>query len=162
MLNYELMCKYVSRGECFVYQMSKESLLTLLGHKKYNFLFSPAAAVRSRDRNETGEQIQLETRRGSKWKYYPLPVKLLTLLIFLYYVGFSIAFLGFLSGNLSFNLFLILIILKLLPEFLLLLIFLIRVKNLKLLQVFPLAEVIYIPYFLYFGLKGTFGKYRWK
>jgi cellulose synthase/poly-beta-1,6-N-acetylglucosamine synthase-like glycosyltransferase len=26
---------------------------------------------------------------------------------------------------------------------------------------FLLAEILYIPYFLYFGIRGTFGKYRW-
>ena len=130
--------------------------------RKYSFLFSPAAAVKSWDRNEVGEQFQLETRRGSKWKYYPLSIKLLTLIVFVYYLSFSIAFLAFISGILNFYHFLILILMKVMPEFILLLLFLKRVKMLKLLQVFPLAEIFYIPYFIYFGLKGTFGKYRWK
>lgn len=29
-------------------------------------------------------------------------------------------------------------------------------------KAFLLAELLYIPYYLYFGIKGTFGAYRWK
>lgn len=139
-------------------------LLQKMAHKirKYNFLFHPAATVWSKDRSNIKDQIHLETRRGSKWKYYPLPVKLLTLFVFIYYLIFCLSFLATLLGLFSLKLFLILCLGKIIPEFLLVGIFLLRVKMLSLLQVFPLAEIAYIPYFLYFGLKGTLGKYRWK
>jgi hypothetical protein len=34
-------------------------------------------------------------------------------------------------------------------------------KEKKLLAVFPLAELAYIPYFLFFAIAGTLTKYRW-
>jgi len=130
--------------------------------RKLNFLFSRDSIVWSRDREEYEYQIDLETRRASKWKYYPVSVKFLTAFIFIYYLFFLAGIVFFVMGNFSLSLFLTIMLIKLLVEFLFLAVFLYRIKMLKLLLVFPLAEMIYIPYFIYFGIKGSLGKYNWK
>lgn len=130
--------------------------------RQMRFLFSQRSFITTSGARTTNDQINLETRRASKWKYYPVSIKLLTLFVFAYYVVFLIAFTAVLSQSISWTSFSILLILKLLPEFLLLLTFLLKIKKLNLMSIFPIAELIYIPYFIFFGLKGTFGRYRWK
>lgn len=130
--------------------------------RRMNFMFHPDSIV-STGRDSTADlQIQQETRRGSKWRYYTTPIKIITLFIFIYYLTFIGCLIGFLFAKLSLSFFIIILILKILPEFLLLTLFLARIKRLKLMLVFPIAELIYIPYFVFFGLKGTFGGYKWK
>jgi len=38
----------------------------------------------------------------------------------------------------------------------------VRLHEKPLLAVYPLAAFLYLPYFLVFALRGTFGTYRWK
>jgi glycosyltransferase involved in cell wall biosynthesis len=130
--------------------------------RKYNFLFGKDSYVWSKDRNDLKDQMDLETRRGSKWKHYPFSIKLLSLFVFLYYLTFISGIFLTVAGIISLKQILILLIIKILAEFLLLSTFLTRVGMLKLLLVFPIAEVFYIPYFVYFGIRGTLGKYKWK
>ena len=130
--------------------------------RRMKFMFHPDSVINTGRDSTTSSQINQETRRGSKWCYYPASIKIMTLFIFVYYLIFIGCFFGFLFTNLSTTLFIIILFLKLIPEFLLITLFLARVKRLSLMWVFPIAELIYIPYFIFFGLKGTFGKYKWK
>jgi glycosyltransferase involved in cell wall biosynthesis len=133
-----------------------------LKSRKMKFMFSEKSFVPSYDKDDLKSQISLETRRGSKWKYYTLSIKILSFLVMLYYLMLTfILFYNFIESNklgLLFTSFLI----KCIGEFILLFAFLSRIKKLKLFYVFPIAEVLYIPYFIFFGIKGTFGKYKWK
>ena len=130
--------------------------------RRMKFMFHPDSVINTGRDSTTNSQIHQETRRGSKWRYYPASIKIMTLFIFIYYLIFIGSFFGFLFANLSTTLFIIILFLKLIPEFLLITLFLARIKRLSLMWVFPIAELIYIPYFIFFGLKGTFGKYKWK
>lgn len=130
--------------------------------RRMKFMFHPDSVINTGRDSTTSSQIHQEIRRGSKWRYYPVSIKIMTLFIFIYYLIFIGCFLGFLFADISTTLFIIILFLKIIPEFLLLTLFLARIKRLKLMWVFPIAELIYIPYFVLFGLKGTFGKYRWK
>lgn len=130
--------------------------------RKVRFMFSPNSHVISSGNDKTNDKIQQETRRGSKWRYYTSEIKLLTLFVFLYYLFFALFIIYFIFGSISTSLFITLLAIKILPEFLILLSFLIKIKKTKLLSLFPIIELIYIPYFIIFGLKGTFGKYKWK
>jgi hypothetical protein len=126
--------------------------------RRRNFIFSPAAAVPSFDKESRAEMISLETRRASKWQYYPLHIKLLTLMIFIYYICLAAAF----FTNISWIALSLMICLKISAEFVLLFVFLKRINRTGLLSLFPIAEILYIPYYIFFGIKGTFGKYKWK
>jgi poly-beta-1,6-N-acetyl-D-glucosamine synthase len=129
--------------------------------RQMNFMFTEDSFVPSVDKKNFQEQIYLETRRASKWKYYPFSIKLITLLTFCYYILLGISTLdamrkkrwhkvGFAHGA------------KITSEFILLYSILHRLKQNKILLAFPLAELFYLPYFLFFAIKGTFGKYKWK
>jgi len=130
--------------------------------RKLNFMFSQNSIVKSYDKQTAKEQFDLENRRASKWRYYPVVIKLMSMLVFFYFLSLTGTFLFSILGLINWVDFLILIGFKILIEFCLLLIFNLKVKKLHLLSVFPLAEIIYIPYFVFFALKGTFGKYSWK
>jgi len=130
--------------------------------RKMRFMFAPEAIVPAHDNTSRQAQINLESRRASKFRHYPADVKLLALVVFLFFIGFTVSFILFICGKLTFNLFLLLLCLKIVPEFLLISTFLLKIKNFKLIVWFPLAEILYIPYFLFFAIKGTWGKYRWK
>ena len=128
--------------------------------RKRNFMFS--AAVPSFDKVSGKAMMDLETRRASKWRLYQLSIKLLTLLIFIYYISLTVAFAAVLFSLLDWYDLLLIIFAKFLAELILIALFLAKIKQLKLLLYFPLAELLYVPYYLYFGIKGTFGKYKWK
>lgn len=130
--------------------------------RRMKFMFHPDSAINANREESANSQMQQEIRRGSKWRYYPSSIKIMTLFIFIYYLIFIGCFWGFLFAKISTTLFIIILSLKLIPEFLLITLFLARVKRLSLMWVFPIAELIYIPYFVFFGLKGTFGRYKWK
>ncbi len=148
---------YLSSGDddLMLQKMSKYT-------KKMNFMFSRDSIVESFDKRNLQEHADLESRRASKWKYYPLSIKLMTLFIFTYYIIFLLSFIGFIFNYISTVNFLYILLIKIISEFLLLLIFLIKIQRKRFLLAFPLAELIYIPYFIFFGLKGTFGTFKWK
>jgi cellulose synthase/poly-beta-1,6-N-acetylglucosamine synthase-like glycosyltransferase len=130
--------------------------------RKMRLMYSERSFINSLGTDNAKSQVHQETRRASKWKFYPASIKLLTLFVFLSYLSFSAALVSTLLGTLSWLSFLLILVLKITPEFLLVFTFLVKIKKTELLAVFPLAELIYIPYFVFFGLKGTFGKYKWK
>lgn len=129
---------------------------------KRNFIFDPLASVVSIDKPNIKEQVHLETRRASKWKLYPLPIKLLTLFILVYYLIICCTLILAIFGRISWLSFIYINLFKVISEFILLFIFLIKTSQLRQLLVFPIAELLYIPYYIYFGLRGTFGTYSWK
>ncbi len=130
--------------------------------RKMNFMFTSDSEVVSHDKEKMHEHADLESRRASKWKYYPFNIKLMTLFIFLFYSVFISSLICAIIGTIKLSSFFNLFFVKTIPEFLLLFFFLIRIKKIKLLSLFPLAELIYLPYFIFFALKGTFGKFKWK
>jgi cellulose synthase/poly-beta-1,6-N-acetylglucosamine synthase-like glycosyltransferase len=130
--------------------------------RNMNFIFSPQAMVKTSNSNNVQSHLQRESRRASKWRYYTKPIQIITLLVFLYYLLLIIApSLAFLS-LFSWYLFLFFLALKIIFEFILIAIFLFKIRRLQQIIYFPCAELLYIPYFIYFGLRGTFGKYSWK
>jgi len=139
-------------------------MLQLMGRKirKFNFMFTPESFIPSFDKEDIKTQMQLETRRGSKFKHYPASIRLIILDIALFYTGTIIAIIAAILGLFPLATLGFILLAKILPEFLLLLTFLHKTGRKELLKSFPLAELIYVPYFLYFGIKGTFGKYKWK
>ncbi len=130
--------------------------------RKMSFMLTPSSFVPSCDKKDTAGKINQETRRASKWRYYPTAIKIVTALIFLFYVILVVAIIGFLIGSISFYLILTALLVKVAAELILLTTFAVKIKRTKHLLHLPLMEVLYIPYFLFFAVKGTLGKYRWK
>lgn len=130
--------------------------------RKMNFMFSSGSVVPSHDNQSAVAQVNLETRRASKWRLYPLFIKIGTALIFLYYLSFLLALLITIVGRLSLSSFIVLLSLKVLAELTILIPFLLKIGKGNYLTIYPLAFILHLPYFLFFALKGTFGRYRWK
>ncbi len=130
--------------------------------RKFNFMFSKEAEIPSFDKEDLQSQMQLESRRGSKWKYYSPSIKLIILVILSFYISIIFTLVATILGKLALPILGVIIFAKILPELLLIFTFLYKVGNKKLIMFLPIAELVYIPYFIFFGLKGTFGKYRWK
>ncbi len=130
--------------------------------REMNFIFNNSAMVHTKNINNLQEHLQRESRRASKWKHYTLSIKIMTLLVFLYYLIFLVAFGLMLCGLFDVVFFMIFLAIKIMFESLLITLFLHKIRKRKLLLFLPIAELIYLPYFIYFGLRGTFGKYKWK
>ena len=129
--------------------------------RKMNFMFTEDSIVPTKDKSDFRSQVNLETRRASKWKYYPFHVKAMTLLVFLFYLSYILLF-GRSLLKKKWTDFSIISLFKVTSEFCLLYSFLKKCNKKHLLILFPIAELFYIPYFLFFALKGSFGKYTWK
>ena len=128
----------------------------------YHFSFNPNAFVPTHEEKKLSDQLNQETRRTSKFKYYPFYVQLLILSITIFYLLLVYSMvMAIVTMSISIDLILS-IVLKIALEFTLLSIFLIKVKHYSFMKGFLLAELLYIPYFILFGIKGTLGKYKWK
>lgn len=132
--------------------------------KRYKIVFAKdkKSFVNSVERKNVKEQINQEKRRASKWIYYPLNIKIYSALIFVFYLFLLISFVMAIFSSFSWNLFLGVFIIKVIFDFLIVIKGTILFRENRLLWIFPLAEIFYIPYFLIFGLLGTFTRYRWR
>jgi hypothetical protein len=137
-------------------------MLQKMSPRRMRFLFSAAACVPALDTSGLLAQAQVEARRGSKWRYYPPVVKLA------HSGGAAVlrgAGGGVLHGRgraLPWAWFLLPLLAKTVSELLLLGGFLLKVRRIRLITWYPVAASLYIPYFIYFGLRGTLGRYRWR
>jgi len=128
----------------------------------YHFSLNPLAVVKSYDKKTAKEQFHAETRRASKYLYYPFYIKLLVLFVLIFYsllvyrIGEGIYRLHF-DDDLMY-----VISGKIILEFTLVWIFLHRFQIFLCHWLFLLAEILYIPYFFFFGILGSIGKYKWK
>ena len=129
---------------------------------KLGFVTHPDSYVPSIEKKSGSQTFQQEKRRGSKWRYYPALIKSVSLLAFIYLFLILITFILALAGVLTWKFFLIIFLSKSMFDFLILLRGATIFREYISLLVFPLVEVLYAPYFVMFGLLGTFGKYKWK
>jgi glycosyltransferase involved in cell wall biosynthesis len=131
--------------------------------KKYKLTFSLGddSFVPSLERKGLGDQYNQEKRRASKWKFYPSSIKIFSGLIFLFYLGLFVSFILAICSLFPWNTFLAIFLAKVLVDFIVVWRGAVMFKEKKLLAVFPLAELAYIPYFLFFAIAGTLTKYRW-
>lgn len=132
------------------------------GEYKLAFNYDPDSYVPSYEQMSSRSQIEQEKRRGSKWKYYPFKIKLMSALVFCFYAFLLFTFFLALAGSFSWNVFLTVFLLKWFVEFFFLLRGALEFRSLNLMIYFPIAEIFHIPYFIIFGLLGTFADYSWK
>lgn len=130
--------------------------------RKMSFMFSEESSVPSYDNDTVAKQINMETRRASKWKLYPVGIKLITAEVFLFYLLLTVAILLMFFGVIAPVQLIIILLIKAITELLLLTPFLIKMKKTAYLTVYPVVFLLHIPYLLFFAIKGTFGSYKWK
>ena len=141
--------------DLFLQKISKSS------RYKITFATDSDSFVPALYRKNAVEQYNYEKRRASKWRYYPAKIKVFSALIFVFYLLLLISFVMAIFSSFSWNSFLGVFIVKVIFDFLIVLKGAILFSENRLLWIFPLAEIIYIPYFLIFGLLGTFTRYKW-
>ncbi len=129
---------------------------------KIGFATHPDSYVPSIEEKSHSQTFQQEKRRGSKWQYYPVLIKSVSLLAFIFLLLLLITFVLALAGVVTWRSFLIVFLVKSLLDFLILLRGATIFREYISLLVFPFVEVLYAPYFIIFGLLGTLSKYKWK
>ncbi|MCD4828484.1 MAG: glycosyltransferase [Candidatus Cloacimonetes bacterium] len=130
--------------------------------RRMRFVFAPAAAVPALDSAHMRQQSQAEVRRASKWRHYPIGVKLMSLALLLFFLALAASTLLSIFGSFPWWITAAAWAAKTVTEITLLGGFLLRVKRVRLLLWYVPAALLYIPYFVYFGLRGTLGRYRWR
>ena len=112
---------------------------------------------------KTGTQtFQQEKRRGSKWRYYPTLIKIISLIAFMYLLLLVVCFLLACTGAIPWKVFLISFSTKSVFDLLIILRGAVMFHDFLPLITFLFVEILYAPYFILFGLLGTFSKYKWK
>ncbi len=129
---------------------------------KLNYMTTQDSLVVAKYNLTLNSHLSLETRRASKFRYYPLYLKSIAFIIFLIFIYFYIAFLLSLLSIFSWLFFLTLFLIKTAGEVILLLPFLSRIRRVSLISVYPILLIYYPIHFLIFAFKGTFGSYQWK
>ena len=126
------------------------------------YSFSRETHVRTKAPVTLAHFIQQEKRRTSKGFCYPLWLTLLLAGTYGFYlILFAALSFSFLYWN-RLHIAWIVFGAKALGECILLLTICSRLHRKDLLALFPIAEIVHVPYFILFGLWGTFGRYKWK
>jgi cellulose synthase/poly-beta-1,6-N-acetylglucosamine synthase-like glycosyltransferase len=128
--------------------------------KKY--LFTPDATVITLEKETIQAHINLNTRRASKFKYYPLALKLFSILVFFYFI-FFIIFSVWTAFNLTYlSLFLLLFGVRIISELIMMSYFCIKIKQQQYIIYYFIFTLLYVINFLVFALRGALMKYKWK
>ncbi len=129
---------------------------------KLGFATHAESFMPSIEQKSGSQTFQQEKRRGSKWRYYPALIKFVSLLAFIFLFSLVVFFILACTSILPWRVFLIAFLSKSAFDLLILLRGTTIFREYGSLLVFPFVEVLYAPYFVVFGLLGTFGKYKWK
>lgn len=129
---------------------------------KMQYAASPGAIVRSKAPSSFRQFANQRIRHASKGRHYS--AWLILCLAGVYLLNLNLLLLFLLS--LTFSKFLLywlgLLLVKSAPEFLLIFRVAAIFNYKKVLNVFPLAMLLHVPYVVIFGLWGQLGKFRWK
>lgn len=129
---------------------------------KISFATHPDSYVPSIEQKSGSQTFQQEKRRGSKWRYYPALIKVISLVTFIFLLSLVVFFILACIGTIPWRVFLIAFLSKSVFDLIILLRGAVMFHDFLPLTVFPFVEVLYAPYFVVFGLLGTFSKYKWK
>jgi len=120
-----------------------------------------AMQVTSIDGTDRKKHYQTNIRRASKFKYYPRWLKGLCAFIFIYFFLFYIA-LWQLANKKSSKAIKLSLLLKTSAEFAFSYSHLRQIGRSKLAFLYPLQIFVFPLHFIFYGLRGTLGKYTWK
>jgi len=130
--------------------------------RKKKYLFTPDASVITMEKESLESHVNLNTRRASKFKYFPKALKLFSVLVFFYYIYFLIF-----SFCVPFNLtllpvYLIMLGVRVISELIMMSFFCIKIKQKQYIIYYFIFTLIYVLIFLVFSLRGAIMKYKWK
>ena len=131
--------------------------------EKIYFLKNPQNIVFTQAKPNWNDFYQQRKRWAGKWKYYKdNRIKLLAFFIFVVNSALLLSFALFCSGFLTSSTFLILILIKFVPEFVFLGIVLAYLTKKKFMIYIPLVQLIYPFYVTFFGFVAQGKTYEWK
>lgn len=122
---------------------------------------SPAMQVTSIDGTDRAKHHHTNIRRASKFKHHPWWLKSLSAFIFIYFIMFYYSLGKQLSGKAS-RLLGLSLLAKTSAEFYLAQSHLSQIGRAKLGVLYPLQILVFPAQFIYYALRGTLGKFRWK
>lgn len=121
----------------------------------------PAMQVTSIDGKDLKAHHNTNIRRASKFRYYPLWLKGLAAFVFAYFCGFYLALGRLVLGKASLLL-AISLITKTIAEFSFSFSHLRLIKRTELSYLYPVQILVFPAQFIFYALRGSLGKYRWK
>lgn len=127
------------------------------------YIYNKETAVYSEAVDTPGEFLTRRARWSSKIYYYPSASAIALLSVF--FVLFIVVILWLLLSFLGFFSYLPIIIgmgMKVSGDMLLTLYGVMKMRRLKLMLVFPIAEILHIPYIIFVTFKGFFGSFYWR
>lgn len=130
--------------------------------RKKKYLFTPKASVITMEKETLQSHINLDTRRASKFKYYPLALKLFSVLVFFYYIYFIIFSICLPFNSAYLTSFLILFGVRIISELFMMSYFCLKIKKKKYIIYYFIFTLLYAMTFLVFALRGAIMKYKWK
>lgn len=137
-------------------------LMKMMPHiRKAAYNPSKDMQVVSIDGTDMAKHHQTNIRRASKLRYYPLWLKLLSMGMFSYFCLFYVALIKLICGRGSLVLTISLLI-KTAAEFSLVYYHLKRINQVKLSWLYPVQILLFPAQFIFYALRGSLGKYRWK
>ncbi|GAB1366399.1 glycosyltransferase [Candidatus Cloacimonadaceae bacterium] len=122
---------------------------------------SPDMQVVSIDGTDAKQHHQTNIRRASKLRYYPLWLKLMSIGVFSYFCLFYYALIKSLTGKGGLGLAAILLT-KTAAEFSLVFYHLKKINHAELSWLYPVQIFLFPAQFIFYALRGSLGKYRWK
>jgi len=120
-----------------------------------------AMQVVSLDGNDLAAHHHTNIRRASKFRYYPLWLKGLTLFVFAYFILFYLAIVNLATAGFSYLLLGSLLI-KTIAELILTTRHLASIGRSKVSLLYPVQLLVFPAQFVFYALRGSLGKYRWK
>ena len=143
-----------------------DDLLLMLVRKhtkwKVGFATDPDSFVYTRPPKNIKDAIKQRMRWASKGLHYTIPMTLSLVMVFLFNLSLFITIPLFFMNLLQSAMPIYSLIIKTLGDFIVIYQAARLLNESRLIKYFPLAALVHIPYLLFFGLYGTFGKVKWK
>jgi cellulose synthase/poly-beta-1,6-N-acetylglucosamine synthase-like glycosyltransferase len=143
-----------------------DDLLLMLVRKhtkwKIGFVSDPESFVYTLPPTSLTDAIKQRMRWASKGLHYTIPMTLSLVMVFLYnlflFVTIPLFFMNLFQSAVP----IYSLIIKTITDFIIIYQAARLLNESRLIKYFPLAALVHIPYLLFFGLYGTFGKVQWK
>lgn len=125
------------------------------------YLTPSEAQVISIEGTDLRKRHHTNIRRASKFRYFPLWLQAFAAFIFVYFIAFYVALAQTIAGKGSMDL-IVLLMLKTGVEFVWCTAHLIIIGHGALAALYPVQVLMFPAQFLFYAVRGTMGKYRWK
>lgn len=130
--------------------------------RKTGFMFAGDSVVPTWESITVKEMPNRETRRASLWVHASLAVKAIVVLAVVFYLSIGVMAIRCLISRRYCKRLFSMLLLKMLPEYLFLRSFGRRMEDNSLLKWYFPSQILYVPLFLFFMIRGAVSGYHWK